>query len=93
MLFDRHSHSIFFKSRIFSFVPKSISGINHKRSEVFHHDPSQRVTCKNEHVFSPEISQDDPSLGIEFNEYRKIATYKGENVTNLWMEHLNLCLI
>ena len=59
---------------------------------MFHHDPSQRVTCKNEHVFS-EISQNDPSLGIEFNEYRKRATDKGENVTNLWMEHLNLCLI
>lgn len=42
---------------------------------MFHHDPSQKVTCKDEHVFSPEISQDDPSLGIEFNKYRKIATY------------------
>ena len=65
----------FFKSRIFSFASKYISGINYKRREMFHHDPSQKVTCEDGHVFSPEISQDDPSLGIEFNKYRKIATY------------------
>ena len=48
------------------FLVPTIKGLR-----CFYHDPDQRVTCKDEHCFLPEISQDEPSLGVELNEYKK----------------------
>lgn len=73
MLFDGYSHRIKKKIKDILFASKFISGTNCKRIEIFYHDPDQRVTCKDGHCSFPELSQDEPSLGIEFRGYRKIT--------------------